>query len=173
MTGRLALRRITSINEAASATSLALEYGLWAARVAKEEYGIDAEAETEQGLSTSLGEFFEPRARLYVAELDGVPVGLGGLKAASNTVGEIKRVYVQPSARGHGIGRTLVERLIEDARGLRFERLRLESAAFMREAHSLYRLYGFREIEPFPGREFEHVPGADDIQVFMELTLDS
>jgi GNAT superfamily N-acetyltransferase len=169
---RLALRLITSVDDAASATPLALEYGRWAARVAKEEYGIDAEAETEAGLSTSLGELFEPRGRLYVAELDGISVGLGGLKAVSSTVAEIKRVYVDPSARGHGIGQTLVARLIDDARGLGFERIRLESATFMREAHSLYRRYGFVEIEPFAGSEFEHVPGAEEIQVFMELRLD-
>jgi GNAT superfamily N-acetyltransferase len=153
------------------AIALALEYGRWAAQVAKVEYGIDADAETETGLSTSIEDLLGPRCCLYVAEAHDEPLGIGGLKAVSNDVAEMKRVYVRPEARGLGIGRMLVARVIEDARGFGFRSIRLESAAFMREAHALYRAFGFVEIAPYAGREFEGIPGAEEIQVFMALDL--
>ena len=165
------LRRVDSLESAGPAIGLALEYGRWAARVAKDQYGIDADAETEQGLSTSLDELRGPRCRLYIAEAEGAAVGIGGLKAVSAATAEIKRVYVRPQARGLGVGRALVGRLIEDARELGFDSIRLESAAFMREAHNLYRRFGFTEIAPYEGREFEGIAWAEAIQVFMTLDL--
>ena len=170
--GEVRLSRVGSDVEIEAAVALAKEYGAWAVRVAKTEYGIDAEAESEHGLSTSIEELLQPRGRLYLAELDGIPVGLGGLKPVSDEIVEIKRMYVQPAARGHGIGRALLQRLLDDARELTFRVVRLESAAFMGEAHALYRSFGFEDVPPYEGREFEAVAGAEEIQVFMALDLD-
>lgn len=89
----------------------------------------------------------------------------------SDDVAEIKRMYVAPSARGLGVGTTILTRLIDDAREFDYGTIRLESAAFMHDAHALYRRFGFVEIEPFAGREFEHIRGAAAIQVFMALTV--
>jgi N-acetylglutamate synthase-like GNAT family acetyltransferase len=80
-------------------------------------------------------------------------------------------MYVRPSARGSGVGRALLAQLLDDACGLGFDVVRLESAAFMTEAHALYRSFGFHEVEPYEGREFENVPGAEEIQVFMAREL--
>ena len=41
----------------------------------------------------------------------------------------------------------------------------------MREAHALYRSFGFEEIAPYEGREFAAIPDAEKIQVFMALDL--
>jgi GNAT superfamily N-acetyltransferase len=100
-----------------------------------------------------------------------VPVGIGGLKPVSAEVAEIKWVYVRPSARGRGVGRALLERLLDDARQLSFDVVRLQSAAFMAEAHALYRSFGFADVPPYEGHEFETVPGAEKIEVFMALEL--
>ena len=152
------------------ALALAREYGRWAVDVARRECGIDAEAESEQGLSSSIGELLPPHGRLYLVELDGVPVGLGGLKLVSNDIAEIKRMYLRPEARGGGLGRALLERLLADARDVGVRLVRLESAAFMPEAHALYRSLGFEKVPPFEG-EFAAIPGAAEIQVFMALEL--
>jgi GNAT superfamily N-acetyltransferase len=165
------LVRVQSPMDVATAVELAREYGEWAVRIAKSEYGIDAEAESERGLSTSIDELLGPRATLYLALDRGVPVGIGGLKPVSFEVAEIKRLYVRPTARGSGFGRALLAQLLDDARRLAFDLVRLESAAFMGEAHALYRSFGFQEVEPYDGREFEDVPGAEGIQVFMALEL--
>jgi GNAT superfamily N-acetyltransferase len=79
----------------------------------------------------------EPRARLYLAEIDGEPVGIGGLRPLSGDDAEIKRMYVRPSARGRGVGRAILQRLIDDARALGYRTIRLDSACFMHEAHAL------------------------------------
>lgn len=160
-----------SAEDKASAIALALAYGRWAARVAKDEYGIDAEAETEAGLSTSIAELAGPRSSFYIAEASGLDVGIGGLKSVSKEVAELKRMYVAPSARGLGVGTAILTRLIDDAHAFGYGTQRLESAAFMVQAHALYRRFSFVEIEPFSGREFEHIPAAADIQVFMALAL--
>ena len=168
--GDLCLRRAEARQDVAAAVALAKEYGRWAVQVAKVEYGIDAAAESEQGLSTSIGELLQSRGRLYLAEIDGATVGLGGLKPISEDVAEIKRMYVRPCARGRGVGRRLLQRLVADARSLEFRVVRLESAAFMREAHALYRSFGFEETAPYEG-EFAVIPGAEKIQIFMALAL--
>jgi GNAT superfamily N-acetyltransferase len=165
------LVRVHSPEHVAAAATLAAEYGEWAVRVAKSEYGIDAEAESERGLSSSIDELLGPCRRLYLAIELGVPVGIAGLKPISSEVAEIERMYVRPSARGSGVGRALLGQLLDDARQLGFNVVRLESAAFMTEAHALYRRFGFAEVPPYEGREFETIPGAEEIQVFMELAL--
>jgi GNAT superfamily N-acetyltransferase len=164
--GEVGLRRVQASADAADAVTLAKEYGEWAVQVARTEYGIDARAESQQGLSTSIEELLQPRGRLYVAEIDQSPVGLGGLNPISEEIAEIKRMYVRPEARGHGVGRMLLQQLVTDARELAFRLVRLESAAFMREAHALYRSFGFEDVPPYEGREFADVPGAEEIQVF-------
>lgn len=167
-----ALRLAESDEAIRAALVLAREYGAWAVQVAKREYGIDAQAESELGLSTSIDELLVPRGRLYLVELENAPVGLGGLRPVSDEIAEIKRMYVRPSARGRGLGRQLLERLLADARLLGFDLVRLESAAFMPEAHALYRSAGFEVVPPYDGREFAAIHGADEIQVFMALHLD-
>jgi GNAT superfamily N-acetyltransferase len=168
---RSGLRGVDSEEAVRSAIALAREYGAWAVELAKREYGIDAQAESEKGLSTSIEELLVPRGRLYLVELERLPVGLGGLKPISDEIAEIKRMYVQPSARGHGLGRQLLEQLLADAHTLDFRLIRLESAAFMTEAHALYRSAGFTDIPPYEGREFADIPGAAEVQVFMALHL--
>ena len=169
----LELRRVGGQQDLRSARALAKEYGHWAAQIAKAEYGIDAKAQTEHGLSSSIDELLLPRGRLYVAYVEGVAVGIGGLKPVSHEVAEIKRMYVRPSARGRGVGRALMRKLLADVRELDFRIVRLESAAFMTASHELYRSVGFVDVPSFEGSEFAAIPGATDIQVFMQLDLDA
>jgi len=62
-------------------------------------------------------------------------------------------MYVRPHARNRGLGRALLNQLLEEARRIKYEQLRLDSAGFMTEAHQLYRSTGFREIEAYEGSE--------------------
>lgn len=123
---RSGLRGVDSEEAIRWAIALAREYGAWGVELAKPEYGIDAQAESGQGLSTSIEELLVPRGRLYLVEREGLPVALGGLKPISDEIAEIKRMYVRPSARGHGLGRQLLEQLLADARALDFRLVRLE-----------------------------------------------
>ncbi len=82
---------------------------------------------------------------------------------------EIKRMYVQPSHRGAGVGRALLDELITAAGRTGYERVRLDSPDFMTAAHGLYRASGFVDIGPYPESE---IPDAYKSHwVFMERTL--
>ena len=165
--GQVRLRRIESADELAPAAALAREFGDWATERIRVELGIVIAPEDHP--VDVLDELLESGGRLYVAEVGGEAVGVGGLKLLSDTVGEIKRMFVRPAAQGLGAGRAIVQRLIADARALGCETLVLESASFMHPAHALYRSVGFVPSDSYPGREFEGA--AHDISVFMRLDL--
>ena len=89
-----------------------------------------------------------------VARWLGRPVGCGAVRSIRDAdlmrelgprVGELKRMYVAPDARGQGIGRTLLARLEAEARALGLARLVLESGIHQPEALALYRGAGFTD----------------------------
>src|SRR5262249_9051442 len=166
------LRLIQAADDLAPAVLLANEFSKWARGRTEADYGIRLEeSESERRLLSDLEGLRLPPARLYVAEIDGEPVGIGGLKPLMADEAAIKRMYVRPSARGLGIGRAILQQLIDDACALGYSTIRLESAAFMHEAHALYQRFGFIPTTPYVGREFESVRAVDDISVFMVLEL--
>jgi ribosomal protein S18 acetylase RimI-like enzyme len=62
----------------------------------------------------------------------------------------MKRLYVRPESRAHGIGRTLAERVITEAAEIGYTRMRLDTVpGKMDRAIAMYREMGFREIEPY------------------------
>jgi GNAT superfamily N-acetyltransferase len=124
------LRRIESPDELAPANELAREFGDWATERIRVELEIVVPADADHPTEV-LDKLLASGGRLYVAEVDGVAVGVGGLRRLSESAGEIKRMFVRPTARGLGVGRAIVERLIDDARELGFETIYLESASFI------------------------------------------
>jgi GNAT superfamily N-acetyltransferase len=144
-----------------------------------ERYGTAFDPEAMVPVDMAHLEVFEPpQGRLLLAFDDGAPGAEGGAPGAAGivcvrTIGpgtaEIKRMYVRPDRRRRGIGRALVDAAVAEMREAGYERIRLDSARFMTEAHSVYRAAGFREIESYPESE---VPAAfHEHWVFMELSL--
>lgn len=86
---------------------------------------------------------------LLLAEVEGAVAGCAGVREFAPGIGELKRLYVRPAFRGHGLGRELSEESIARARFAGFRSLRLDTLPTMAAATALYRSLGFREIEPY------------------------
>ncbi len=93
---------------------------------------------------------FAPPAGLFLLGLaDEQPVACGGLRTLEPGVGELKKVYVAPAARGAGVGRALVRALVDSARGLGLPRLVLQTGTGQPEAVRLYEREGWQPIAPY------------------------
>ena len=100
-----------------------------------------------------------PGAGVFVvARIGGRAIGCGALRCLREPtlvrelgpgVGELKRMYVAPEMRGHGIGRALLARLEEEGRSLGLTRLVLETGTRQAEALALYRNAGFTAIPAY------------------------
>jgi putative acetyltransferase len=111
------------------------------------------------------GCYAPPSGRLLVARMAGDLVGCVGLRPLEPGVCEMKRLWVEPGFAGHGIGRALAEAVIEAARVIGYERMRLDTIPErMPAAQHLYASLGFREIPPY-----YHNPLAGVLMLELEL----
>jgi putative acetyltransferase len=94
-------------------------------------------------------EVSEGRGAFVVAYMAELPVGCGAVRMIEPGVAEIKRMYVEPSARGRGIGRQILDTLEAHSRKLGARRLVLETGPRQPEALTLYRRAGFTGIPLF------------------------
>ncbi len=92
-----------------------------------------------------------PRGAFVVARLDGAPVGCGAVRRWHGPlgVGEIKRMYTDPSARRLGVSRTVLARLEAIAVELGYHRLQLETGTPQPEAIELYTSAGWQPTQPY------------------------
>jgi putative acetyltransferase len=95
------------------------------------------------------GAYAAPGGTLLLAVIGGVPAGCVGLRAGPVGSGEIKRLYVRPAYRRRGLGRVLVETLVETARGRGYGALVLDTLPTMDDAYRIYRSLGFEACEPY------------------------
>jgi GNAT superfamily N-acetyltransferase len=84
-----------------------------------------------------------------LAWLDGVAVGCGAVRRLDESTAELKRMYVEPSLRGRGIGRALVEALEGEARLLGIRKIVLETGTRLAPALRLYEGMGYERIPLF------------------------
>jgi putative acetyltransferase len=111
------------------------------------------------------GAYSLPSGRLLLAHRAGHAAGCVALRKLEDNTCEMKRLYVRPDNRGLGLGKILVERLIEEARGIGYKRMRLDTIeSAMKDAVALYRRMGFTEIAAYSAIPIE---GA----LWMELLL--
>jgi len=146
------------------------EYLQWANERVQEEFNVSFEiAAMLENDMQDLEKFMPPKGRLLLGYIEDGPAGIACLKALTPSIAEVKRIYVRSNHRRAGMGCALLGRVLQEAQQAGYQRIRLDSARFMKEAHHLYRSIGFKEIAAYEGSEI-----PIDFQkhwVFMELDL--
>ena len=103
----------------------------------------------ERELASLPGDYSPPRGALFLSRADGSPVGCIGLRPFSESVGELKRLYVVPAFRGRGLARSLVSAAIAAARRIGYSALVLDTLASMQPAIALYESFGFERTDAY------------------------
>lgn len=90
-----------------------------------------------------------PHGAFLIAWSDDLPIGCVSVRPLAPTVGEVKRLWVDPAARGQGLARRLMTAIEDRARALGMTRLRLDTNSALHEAVTLYRATGWTDIDPY------------------------
>jgi len=123
----------------------------------------------EQQHGLRLDDLFQPHIRFFVASLDGMAAGCGGV-ALCEDYAEVKRMYARTVARGRGVARALLERIEAEARDVGLAVLRLETGVHSHDALRFYERAGFRRRGPF-GPYASMAAPAIATSLFYEKTL--
>jgi DNA-binding MarR family transcriptional regulator/ribosomal protein S18 acetylase RimI-like enzyme len=132
------------------------------ARRAVQAYVAELSGRFENGFDPDLGisaadhEVSPPAGLFLLAALHSDPVGCGVLKFHPPAQAHIKRMWVDPSVRGLGLGRRLLAGLEAQAAAHGVRTLRLETNRSLTEAISLYRAAGYREVAAFNDEPYAH-----------------
>jgi len=111
------------------------------------------------------GEYASPDGRLLLVSEDDVVGGCIALRKIDDATCEMKRLYIRPAFRGRGLGRKMVQAILNEAKEIGYTRIRLDTMpGRMDDAIGLYRSFGFKEISPY------YSTPIDDT-LFMELRL--
>jgi putative acetyltransferase len=118
----------------------------------------------DEEVATLPGAYAPPKGRLLLAFAGDGPAGCVALRRIEEGISEMKRLWVRPAFRGTGLGRRLVETILEEARAIGYRRVRLDTLPSMQAAQALYLSLGFRDIPPYHEHPIEGTR-------FMEATL--
>lgn len=110
------------------------------------------------------GLYAPPRGRLLLATEGNDSAGCIALRPIDEAVCEMKRLFVRPECRGSGLGRTLAERIIAEARSIGYTAMRLDTLPVMQGAIRLYESLGFVRRSAYYDTPIEDT-------VFMEMAL--
>jgi GNAT superfamily N-acetyltransferase len=110
--------------------------------------------EVDTGLPLGIDELTPPHGLVLVIRDRGTPAGCGAVKLLDGGISEIKRMWVSPTVRGHGLGGRLLDALEATAAAAGRTITRLETNAQLEAALAMYRRRGYLEVEPFNEEPF-------------------
>ena len=134
------------------------------------EYGLKPDPDSTDADLKDLHAAYAARGGVFLVVVDenGAVVGAAGLARVDAHSAEIRKMYLRPEARGHGLGGALLRKLIARARDLGFQRIVLETNAVLKEAISLYQRFGFLRV-PRPA----HLASRCDQAYALDLDADA
>lgn len=143
------------------------------------DYGLCAVPEAGDRDLTDLEQHYDARGGCFeLIEAGGEVVGVVGWRPAGGGVGdgvsdgviELKKLYLAASARGLGLGRRAIERVIAAARAAGARAIVLETATRLTEANALYRRLGFVPVQGAAAASFATLTDQCDLAYRLELT---
>ena len=112
--------------------------------------GLDlAFQEIDEEIADLPGDYDEPTGALLVAEENHHLIGMIALRPLTGSICEMKRLWVRPEGRGRGVAKELVAQILEQARHLNYDEIRLDTLPMMTNAQSLYESLGFHDIAAY------------------------
>jgi ribosomal protein S18 acetylase RimI-like enzyme len=153
-----------TIQRAETAADLVSARRLFREYIEQLDFALDFQ-DVEAELQDLPGPYAAPDGAILLATHDDSAIGVVAVQPLDDDgVCEMKRLYVAPEYRGRGVGRALGEAILETARTLGYDFMRLDTVASMKPARALYRSLGFEERSAY-----YHNP-LDDV-VYMERPL--
>jgi GNAT superfamily N-acetyltransferase len=123
----------------------------------KEGYGVDfftiAGRTVEEIVDSSMDKYSSltpPNGVLIILEVDSNVAGMVALMRLSESRGYINLMYNRSEYRGKGLGKQLLQRLIEEGRKIGVTCFQLRTPIFSHAAHHIYKSAGFKELEEYP-----------------------
>ena len=113
------------------------------------------------------GKYCAPKGALWIAhaEQTAIPVGVVAVRPLAASVCELKRLWVEPQAKGTGLGRALAQMAIAFAQSAGYAEMKLDTLRTrMPAAIALYRSLGFVDAEPYT-----HNPEPDVLYMSLKL----
>lgn len=151
------IKEVKSVQEYTIAINLFQEYA--------SQIGIDLSFQNfEQELIEIEKQYSRPKGIIFIAfNNEGQPIGCFGIKQFTPSVCELKRMHLKPKARGKGIGKQLLLKVIKTGKELNYITMRLDTLPTMQTTIKLYQEVGFYEIDayrfnPFAGAKFFEIP---------------
>ena len=134
--------RLVQTDDIPEVRAMLREYVAW--------IGLDlAFQEIDEEIADLPGDYDEPTGALLVAEENHHLIGMIALRPLTGSICEMKRLWVRPEGRGRGVAKELVAQILEQARHLNYDEIRLDTLPMMTTAQSLYESLGFHDVAPY------------------------